>query len=348
MVRPSGSCHNQSMMSWLPWLLFWPQTNSEAQLHLKACSESLQRNQAQQAVTDCKQAVGIDGQSGPAHMLLGQAYLALRSAGMIAEAKAELQQALDLDPSLAWARFYLAKVYLDTGRPDKAKGELDQALKTRPGVAHFLSLMGEAERKLGAPETALIWHRQALAADPKMNTVHYYAALAYMDLKKDDEAVTELEASIQSPFVAPELYLTLASLYVQRKRYREAEDLCRKAIALDPAHSESYLNLAQLFNAQKLSGKALAALHQALPPGKTFPTSPYYQQLQANIHLEFGRAYAAKGSPREAIAAYLRCLSLDAARAAVHRALAELYQQQGDSVHAAEQTALAGQLESGK
>jgi tetratricopeptide (TPR) repeat protein len=336
------------MLSWLPWLLFWPQTNPEALLHLKACSESLQRNEVQQAVRECKQAVGIDGQSGAAHQLLGQAYLAMRSAPMIAEAKAELQQALDLDPSLVWARFYLAKVYLDTGRPDKAKGELQQALATRPGVAHFLSLLGEAERKLGNPEVALVWHRKALAADPNMNTVHYYAALAYMDLKKDDEAIGELEASIQSPFVAPELYLTLGSLYTQRKRYHEAEDLCRKAIALDPERSESYLNLAQLFNAQGLSGKALDALHLALPPGKTFPTSPYYQQQQADIHFEFGRAYAAKGNRREAIAAYLRCLALDESRAAVHRTLAELYQQQGDGAHAAEQAGLANKWESRK
>jgi tetratricopeptide (TPR) repeat protein len=336
------------MVSWLPWLLFWPQTNPAALPHLKACSESLQRNQAQQAVRECKEAVGIDGQSGAAHLLLGQAYLALRSASMIAEAKAELQQALDLNPGLVWARFYLAKVYLDTGRPDKAKAELEQALKTQPGVAHFLSLLGEAERKLGAPEAALEWHRKALAADPKMNTVHYYTALAYMDLKNDDEAIRELEASIQSPFVAPELYLTLGSLYTQRKRYREAEDLCRKAIALDPSRSESYLNLAQLFNAQRLSSKALAALHQALPPGKTFPTSPYYQQLQADIHFEFGRAYEAKGSLREAIAAYLECLSLDAGRAAVHHKLAELYQEQGDGVRAAEQAALASKLEGRK
>jgi tetratricopeptide (TPR) repeat protein len=336
------------MLSWLPWLLFWPQSNPEALPRLKACSESLQRNLARQAVTDCKLAVGLDGQSASAHLLLGQAYLALRSASMIAEAKAELQQSLDLDSTLVWARFYLAKVYLDTGRPDKAKSELEQALQTRPGVAHFLSLLSEAERKLGAPQAALSWHRKALAADPKMNTVHYYAALAYMDLKQDDEAVKELEASIQSPFVAPELYLTLGSLYVQRKRFQEAEDLCRKAIALDPEHSESYLNLAQLFNAQGLGAKALAALNLALPAGKTFPTSPYYQQLQSDIYFEFGRAYAFKGNPREAIAAYLRCLSLDSNRPAAHRNLAELYRKQGDGVRAAEQTALADTLEARK
>jgi tetratricopeptide (TPR) repeat protein len=336
------------MVSWLPWLFFWPQTNPEALLHLKACSEALQRNQAAEAVKECKQAVGLEGQWGSAHMLLGQAYLALRSAPMLAEAKAELQQALDFDPNLVWARFYLAKVYLDVGRPDKAKGELETALKTQPDVAHFLSLLGEAERKLGNPEAALVWHRKALAADPKMNTVHYYAALAYIDLKREDEAIAELEASIQSPYVAPELYLTLGSLYTQRKRYREAEDLCHKAIALDPAHTESYLNLAQLFNAQGLGSKALTALFQALPPGKTFPTSPYYQQLQADIYFEFGRAHAAKGNSREAIAAYLKCLSLDSSRVAAHHQLAGLYQKLGDGVHAAEQTALADKAEGQK
>jgi tetratricopeptide (TPR) repeat protein len=334
------------MLSWFPLLLFWPQADSEPLARLKVCAASLQANQPQQAVLDCKQAVGLDTRSGPAHLLLGQAYLALRSASMIAEAKAELQQALDLDPDLVWARFYLAKVYLDIGRPDKAKTELEQAIKTRPSVAHFLSLMGESERKLGNPDAALLWHRKALAADPKMNTIHYYAALAYIDLKQDDQAIGELEASLQSPFVAPELYLTLGSLYVQRKRYREAEELCRKAIALDPSRSESYLNLAQFFNAQNLGGKALAALHQALPPGKTFATSPYYQQLQADIYFEFGRAYASKGSPREAIAAYLQCLSLDAARTAAHRNLAELYRELGDQQHAAEQSALAAAAES--
>jgi hypothetical protein len=37
-------------------------------------------------------------------MLLGQAYLAQGSIARIAEAKAELQQALDFAPDLLWAR----------------------------------------------------------------------------------------------------------------------------------------------------------------------------------------------------------------------------------------------------
>jgi tetratricopeptide (TPR) repeat protein len=327
------------MAVWYFWLaLFSPQLQPQPS-DLTACAALLEKGLAQDAVNTCKKAVGMDPRSGAAHMLLGQAYLALRSVSMLAEAKAELQQALDLDPDLVWGRFYLAKIYLDTGRPDKAKAELEDALRVRPGTSHFLSLLGEAERKLGHPELAIEWHRKALAADPKMNTVHYYSALAYMDLKRDADAIRELEASLDSPYLAPELLLTLGSLYAKEKRYREAEALCRKAIALDPGRSEGYLDLAQLFNAQRMADKALDALRKSMPPGKTFPTSPYYQTLQADIHFEFGRAWAVKGVNREAIAAFLACLALDSGRTEAHRKLAELYRLQGDAAHAAEHDA---------
>lgn len=324
------------------------QTNTAAMPHLKACSEALARNAAADAIKSCKTAVGLDPRSAAAHMLLGQAYLATRNTSMAAEAKAEFQQALDIDPALIWGRFYLAKVYIDMGRFDRAKEELEQALETRPGVPHMLSLLGEAERKLNHPEEAIALQRKALAADPGLSAAHYYEALAWIDLKKDDEAIIALEASVKSPYVAPEFYLTLGSLYAQRRRYQEAEDLCRKAIALDPSRSESYLNMAQLMNARSLSDRAIEALHQALPPGKTFATSPYYQKLQADIHFEFGRAYAAKGKPRDAIASYEQCLALDNSRAAAHRALAGLYQAQGNPARAAEHTQAAAVVEARK
>jgi hypothetical protein len=43
-------------------------------------------------------------------MLLGLAYRAQGSNAMIAMAKAELQEALDLNPDLLWALFYLARL----------------------------------------------------------------------------------------------------------------------------------------------------------------------------------------------------------------------------------------------
>jgi tetratricopeptide (TPR) repeat protein len=263
---------------------------------------------------------------------------------MIAEAKAELQQALDLDPHLLWARFYLAKIYIDQGLNEKAALQLERGLKERPNVPHFLSLLGEVRRKLGDPAASVDLNRKALQIDATMTPAHYYMALAYLDLKQDDAATGELESSIHSTYVAPEMYLALAALYGKSQRFAEGEELCRKAIALDASRPESYLNLARLYNAQHAGDKALEALRKALPDGKEFPSSAFYQQLHADIYVEQGAAYRTKRKTAQAIEAYSRALELDPSRGSVHLQLAELYLRTGDSARAIEHATAAEKL----
>ncbi len=310
---------------------------------LKAGAAKLQQGEVDQAVRELKGVLALDPRSAAGHMLLGQAYLAMRSVSMVAEAKAELQQALDLDPTLLWARFYLAKVYIDQGRYDRAKEELELGLAERPKVPHFLSLLGEVHRKMGNPELAIQLNRQAVELDSSMTPAHYYIGLAFMDLKKEDEAIAELEKSIASPYVAPEMYLTLGSLYARKKRYTEGEELCRKAVALDPSRPEAHVNLAQLYNTRGASDQALEELRLAVD-GKSFPSSPYYQQLQADVFFEKGRAYQAKRMFTEAVGSYLTVLELNPNDGRSHRQLAELYLRSGDQSKAMQHAAVADKL----
>lgn len=310
---------------------------------LQAGAGHLQRGEFQAAIQKLKSALALDPRSAAGHLLLGQAYLGLRSISLIAEAKAELQQALDLDPTLLWAHFYLAKVYIDQGRYDRAKEELETGLQERPNVPHFLSLLGETNRKMGHPDVAIQLNRQALKEDPNLTPAYYYIALAYMDLKKDDEAIEALERSISSPYVAPEMYLTLGSLYARKKRYQEGEELCKKAVALDPSRPEAHINLAQMYNLRGASDQALQELKLALD-GKSFPTSPYYQQLQADAFFETGRAYQAKRQPADALRAYRTALELNPNEARTHRQLAELCLQTGDYMSAYQHAKTAEKL----
>ena len=55
-------------------------------------------------------------------------------------------------------------------------------------------------------------------------------------------------------------------------------------------------------------------LRKALPDGKEFPASAFYQQLQADICVEQGVAYQAKGKAAQAIEAYSRALDFDPGR----------------------------------
>jgi tetratricopeptide (TPR) repeat protein len=315
----------------------------EAAERLKSGAASLQRGETEQAVRELKRALALDPQSAAGHMLLGQAYLGLRSVSMIAEAKAELQQALDIDPTLLWARFYLAKVHMDLGRYDRAQEELEAGLQARPNVPHFLSLLGEVHRKLGNPSLAIELNRQALRLDPSLTPAFYYIGLAHMDLKEEDKAIAALESSINSPYVAPEMYLTLGSLYAGRKRYEEGEELCRKAVALDPSRPEAHVNLAQLYNLRGASDKALHELKLALE-GRSFPSTSYYQQLQADAFFEMGRAFLAKGQAKESIQPYLTALEFNPNEARVHRGLADACLQAGDYARALRHASMAEKL----
>jgi tetratricopeptide (TPR) repeat protein len=304
-------------------------------LQLGAAAEHLQQGKTDQAIRECKGVLAADPRSAPAHMLLGMAYLAQGSNAMIAEAKAELRQALDLDPQLLWARFYLARLYLDQGWNEKAREQLERGLQQRPGVPAFLSLLGEVRRKLGDPGASLELNRKALEADATMIPAHYFLALAYLDLKQEPAALAEFDKVIHSPYVTPEMYNALASLYIGKQRFAEAEDLCRKAIALDRSRPDAYLNLARVYNARHESDKALEALRAALPEGKEFPVSEYYQALQADLAVERGVAYTDQKRFALAIEEYSRALDFDPRRAVIHRRLAELYLQTGDAAAAA-------------
>ena len=90
-----------------------------------------------------------------------------------------------------------------------------------------------------------------------------------------------------------------------------------------------------------MSEKALASLRLAVPDGKHFPATAYYQQLQADVWFEAGRAYQIGRRIAQAIEAYSRSLEYDAKRVETHRQLAELYSKKGDQIRAREHAAAA-------
>ena len=160
--------------------------------------------------------------------------------------------------------------------------------------------------------------------------------------------MAEFESALRSSKATPELYNSMASLYLRKQQFDDAEEACRRAIALDRSRPDAYLNLARVYNAQHASDKALEALRAALPEGREFPATEYYRGLQADFAVERGVAYSAKKMNARAIDEYARALDFDPRRAVVHRRLAELYVQKGDPASAALRTKEADKLEKGQ
>jgi len=319
------------------WLsAFQGGASEEVRVRLQRGAAHLERGEKEQALRVLKEAVALDPQSASGHLLLAQAYLARGSYEVVAEAKAELQQALALDPKLVWARFYLAKIQLDLGRLEKAREELERGLAERPNVPHFLTLLGEVERRLGNPARSLDLCGRALAADPALTPAHYSLALAYLDLGKEDEARRALESAVNSRYVIPEMHVALGSIHVRRGDLGSAEEQFRKAIALDPSRPEGHVRMAEVHRVRKAYDSARRELELAAPEGKRYLASPYFQAVKADVLFETARLYGDQGRTEKALEAFGKVLEVDPDHGRSHRELAALWAGRGDYPRAAE------------
>jgi protein O-GlcNAc transferase len=272
-----------------------------------------------------KEVLAIDPRSADAHMLLGIAYATLGTRDLKGEAIGELRQALDLNPRLVEVRFYLARLYLDLGRPARAREELETALQQMPGHPEFLALLGEAERRLKNPRRAIEVTRQALQADSTFGPARYYLGLALLDAGQRDEGITELEQIVRAGAPVSDPYLALGAAYTDAARGAEAVDVLSRGLRVDPVRPELHIALARAYRSMGQLAKADAELTLGNP--KRVPladSSDYpYQQVELDFHLERGMVKLGRGQLAAAAESFKKVLALEPNHEAATRGLAE-------------------------
>lgn len=276
-------------------------------------------------VQELKEVLALDPRSADAHMLLGIAYATLGTRELKGEAVGEFRQALDLNPRLVEVRFYLARLYLDLGRPARAREELDTALEQMPGHPEFLALLGEAERQLKNPRRAVEVTRQALQADSTFGPARYYLGLALLDAGQREEGIKELEQIVRAGAPVADAYLTLGAAYTDAGRSAEAIETLTQGLRLEPARSELHVALARAYRASGLLEKADAQLTLGRPTRASIAdSSDYpYQQVELDFHLERGMVKLRRGQLAAAVEAFKKVLALEPAHEAATRGLAE-------------------------
>jgi protein O-GlcNAc transferase len=304
----------------------------------------LRQGRTAEAIAALKAALAIEPESGRAHQLLGEAYLQQGSYDMLGEARAELLQAVALDPALVWARFHLARLYLDFGEAGKAREQLAAALEQRPDVPHLQSLLGEAERQLERPKASIERQERALRLDPTFAPARYYLGLALLDLNEDESALAALEAAASSNLAVPELFLALGSVHERAGHLDRARESFERATKIAPERGEARLRLAAVHRRQRRPEMALEELERAMPEGKRLLATKYYQQLESDVHVERGRALQDLARWNEAAAAFRRSLDVLPDRGDAHRHLAEVLYRQGEYRLALDHARRAGTL----
>ena len=177
------------------------------------------RGNHEEAITRFRQALALQPDYGPSRLLLGSSLLAL---GKNAQALRELKRAVVLMPEQEQAHLQLAKAYEATDDWMAAVQQFQELIKLAPQEPEYSYQMGTAWAKLSAwsygqinrinphsarsqqalgqeyvlqekYDLALAAFQQAARSDPKMPELHLAMALILLELKKFDQALTEIE-----------------------------------------------------------------------------------------------------------------------------------------------------------
>jgi Tfp pilus assembly protein PilF len=296
------------------------------------------------AIPELKAILAIDPTVAEAHMLLGVAYRTTAPETMIGEAKAELRQALDLNPAFFPARLMLAQIYMDLGRYESVRDEATTALAQVPGQAQFLALLGEAERRLGNPARSVALNRQALDADPLFSQARFFLGLALIDAGQRDEAIQQFERVLHDGVQNTDLYLHLGMAYLDAGRVDDAVQVLERGVSVAPAMADLQIQLARAYRLNGTLDRAQQHLTLAAAADAGSQVTAAYQRTEANRNLEWGLLRLQQGQLAAAATALRQAADMDPANAAVHRTLAEVYIRQGAFPRAREEAAQAATL----
>lgn len=238
-------------------------------------------------------------------------------------------KAIAADPQDYFAHFNLAIAFSYMHKDDDALAEYKKTLDIKPALYEAELNQGILLLRMQNPADALPLLEDAATQKPKEYGPHFYLAEAQLQSGSPDKAIENyrLAAEIDAKSAAPELGWG-RGLAVQGK-LDEAEPHFRQAIQRDPKFHDALLSLADLYEENKQTAKALA-IYKEFPDnaavqehaGKLLMQSQKY--AEAIPQLEQSYLKSPNQSNRKALAAaYLQAQQADKAMPLLEKAVVE-------------------------
>jgi tetratricopeptide (TPR) repeat protein len=174
------------------------------------------------------------------------------------KAAEEYERALQSDPNLTVAHFYLGNSYDNLYKPARA-GEAENDAMIQKAIQHY-EIATEKE------------------TDPKMKKLaldYLVAAYGAEKLNQPDKAEPLINRLIQLDPTDPLNYFALAKLYEDSGRYDEAEAILNKARDAKPSDPAVYMQLAGFYNRQGDFDKTIQALQSRAEREPNNPEAHY-------------------------------------------------------------------------
>jgi len=191
---------------------------------------------------------------------LGTYYL---KKGDTENAEPALRRALELAPDLELARFNLALILANHGKPAEGIAELNVLLDSHPESVRGQQLLGQLLGEQGENEQAMLHLDTALRLDPADKLARYHRARTLARLHRFDAAAQDFEELLRQSRAAV-LLSGLAAVRLQQGRPADAVALARQATQGDPHQVEAWDTLGQGLAATGAGAGAESALRSGI------------------------------------------------------------------------------------
>jgi eukaryotic-like serine/threonine-protein kinase len=214
---------------------------------LYAYGNNHQAADMEQARKACEGAVRLGNAGADGHICLGRL---AQDTGKPADAAAEFQKALQLEPASDRASIGLAKAYEALNQPEKAEAVYKQAIALRPNFWRGYDQLGGFHFRSADYPRAEQMYRIATEKDPQSFRSYSNLAAALSAQGKDMEVVEALKKSI-ALHPTPDAYSNLGAALFKLRRFDEAAKRFQQSIQLAP---DAYDNWSALGDAEYYGG----------------------------------------------------------------------------------------------
>jgi tetratricopeptide (TPR) repeat protein len=246
-------------------------------------------NRCDDALADLDQAISIN--PNYAHAWAGRA-LANDCLGNRMQKLLDFEKALSIDPSLAFVHHNLGVDYFNDENYEKSLEEYSLAVAIDPNRASAWSGKAEALFKLGRYHECIEDSSRAIEIDPTEWLAYSDRAFCKDFLGDFEGAIPDYKMYIENSADAGAPYWYNLGL-AQRKTddFDSAIASYTKALELDPAYYEAYINRGYVYLLQKKYSKALADYNRALEFGEILTAysgrgDTYYESGEYNKAIE--------------------------------------------------------------
>jgi rhomboid protease GluP len=210
----------------------WLRRSDAYIVHVQRGVDVLGQGNADAAIAQLQKSIRQRPDFAPAHKQLALAYVAKHD---LANAAAEMQRVIALDPRDEASYNLLGQIYLEQELPEKAGGAFSQALKVNPNSADGHAGLADALANQHRYAEAFEEYKKAAAIDPAYPDIYFKMGEIEERLKLYDDAIASLLKQRQTADDDDNENL-LAELYDAKGMKAEADAARQKAAQLQGSH----------------------------------------------------------------------------------------------------------------